>query len=192
MTDNKKNLTDEVTAVLEEIVVDEEPTPKKKGETVHLLENDELMIGKRKYKLLVNYRDGFDAERLGERYSDVLAKYDYVVGDWGYEQLRLKGFFETNNRKVTADQRIDTLEDYLYEFCNFGCAYFVIERIGEKRAKNNNHAKKKHSQAHSFEKKELNGERPIKNVKNKPKKKNKQGSTPKDANKGFTIRKRDE
>jgi hypothetical protein len=29
------------------------------------------------------------------------------------------------------DQRIDALEDYLYEFCNFGCAFFVLERLGE-------------------------------------------------------------
>ena len=41
-----------------------------------------------------DYREGFNAEKLGERYSDVLARYDYIVGDWGYEQLRLKGFFK--------------------------------------------------------------------------------------------------
>ena len=28
----------------------------------------------------------------GERFSEVLARYDYIVGDWGYEQLRLRGF----------------------------------------------------------------------------------------------------
>ena len=33
-----------------------------------------------------------DPERLGERFSEVLARYDYIVGDWGYEQLRLRGF----------------------------------------------------------------------------------------------------
>lgn len=90
-----------------------------------------------------DYREGFNAEKLGERYSDVLARYDYIVGDWGYEQLRLKGFFQADNRRAHPDQRIDSLEDYLYEYCNFGCAYFVIERIGGKKEKTTQRRKKK-------------------------------------------------
>ena len=90
-----------------------------------------------------DYREGFNAEKLGERYSDVLARYDYIVGDWGYEQLRLKGFFRADNRRAHPDQRIDSLEDYLYEYCNFGCAYFVIERIGGKKEKTTQRRKKK-------------------------------------------------
>ncbi len=198
MSQKEKSLTDEVAAALEEIVDDDQKPQKQKGETVQLLENDELMVGKRKYKLLVNYREGFDPQRLGERYSDVLAKYDYVVGDWGFEQLRLKGFFEVTNRKATPDQRIDTLEDYLYEFCNFGCAYFVIARLGEKRGKKTNNRpkkKKKQRSAHTFEKREVDGDRKIKEVKNKPKnkpKKNTKESEKKDHGKGFTIRQRNE
>ena len=84
-----------------------------------------VIFGRRKSIIgLSDYREGFNAEKLGERYSDVLARYDYIVGDWGYEQLRLKGFFRADNRRAHPDQRIDSLEDYLYEYCNFGCAYF--------------------------------------------------------------------
>lgn len=156
MTDEKTNLTDEMTAVLEEIV--ETPEKEKtKGEVVLPINDTEFIIGSRKYQLVTNYREGFNAERLGERFSEVLAKYDYIVGDWGYEQLRLKGFFDVNNRKSLPDQRIDTLEDYLYEFCNFGCAYFVIQRIGGKREKSNAKRRKKKTptQAHISEKKEV-------------------------------------
>jgi Uncharacterized protein conserved in bacteria len=162
----KTNLTDEVTAILEEIV--EEDTEKKpvKGEIVLPLTETEFMIGSRQYKLISNYREGFNAERLGERYSEVLARYDYIVGDWGYEQLRLKGFFDSNNRKATPDQRIDMLQDYLYEYCNFGCAYFVIQRVGGKREKTNPRRRKKRpatNQAHIEEKKEV-----VANQKKKP------------------------
>ena len=101
-----------------------------------------------------DYREGFNAEKLGERYSDVLARYDYIVGDWGYEQLRLKGFFQADNRRAHPDQRIDSLEDYLYEYCNFGCAYFVIERIGGKRKRQLSAEKEKnHNRAYIDEKK---------------------------------------
>lgn len=137
-----ETVTEELTAVLEEIV--EEPVKeKKKGEIVTPIDESNFLVGERHYRLVHNHREGFDADKLGERYSDVLSRYDYIVGDWGYEQLRLKGFYKEDNRKAFPDQRIDTLEDYLYEYCNFGCAYFVIERIGGKREKPQNRRRRK-------------------------------------------------
>ncbi|MFV0561119.1 MAG: YutD family protein [Enterococcus sp.] len=148
-------MTDELTAVLEEIVEEQPPAAKKKGEQVTMIDESNLMVGERPYRLVVNHREGFDADRLGERYSDVLSRYDYIVGDWGYEQLRLKGFFRADNRRAHPDQRIDALEDYLYEYCNFGCAYFVIERTGAKKERHNQRRKRKRptQQAHVDEKK---------------------------------------
>ena len=55
----------------------------------------------------------------------------------------MRGFFDTSNRRAAPDQRIDTLEDYLYEYCNFGCAYFVIERTGERKEKTT-HRRRRH------------------------------------------------
>ncbi|KAF1298349.1 transcriptional regulator [Enterococcus sp. JM4C] len=155
-SEKPSTVTDELAAVLEEIV--EEPVKeKKKGETVTLIDETNVLVGERHYHIVRNHREGFDAEKLGERYSEVLARYDYIVGDWGYEQLRLKGFFKEDNRKAYPDQRIDTLEDYLYEYCNFGCAYFVIERVGGKREKPQNRRRRKkptgQNQAHIEEKK---------------------------------------
>lgn len=133
-TEEKNELTAELTAVIEEI--NEEPVKtKQKGEVVSIVDDNQIMIGDRQYILVKNHREAFDLEKIGERFSDILSRYDYIVGDWGYDQLRLKGFFDTENRKSSPDQRIDTLEDYLYEFCNFGCAYFVIKRVGGKREK---------------------------------------------------------
>lgn len=83
------------------------------------------------YELITNFRDGFQEEAFINRYSDILAKYDYIVGDWGYGQLRLKGFFDDKNQKATFDTKISTLQDYLYEYCNFGCAYFVVQKVGK-------------------------------------------------------------
>ncbi|GIO28635.1 hypothetical protein J43TS3_32460 [Ornithinibacillus bavariensis] len=81
------------------------------------------------YELIENVKDGFQQEALEERYSEILKKYDFIVGDWGYEQLRLKGFYHDHNSKAAEDSKISTLDDYLYEYCNFGCAYFVLQKI---------------------------------------------------------------
>ncbi|EOT41970.1 YutD family protein [Enterococcus columbae] len=172
-----------------------------KGELVTRIAENEYMIGNRQYVLVANHRDGFDAQKLGERYSDVLARYDYIVGDWGYDQLRLKGFFDVDNKKALPEQRIDTLEDYLYEYCNFGCAYFVIQRVGTKKEKaqhRKNKKKNNYSQnAYIDEKTEV-----VKNKKKiKPTIKNRKVTAPKNEKikeeqatdkKGFVIRKREE
>ena len=81
------------------------------------------------YKIIENLKDGFQEDMLKEKYSEVLKKYDFIVGDWGYNQLRLKGFYDDQNSKATFDTKISTLDDYLYEYCNFGCAFFVIKKV---------------------------------------------------------------
>ncbi|UTR11624.1 MULTISPECIES: YutD family protein [Evansella] len=87
------------------------------------------------YEVLEDVRDGWAEEEFKNRYSDVLNKYDYIVGDWGYEQLRLKGFFEDSHKKSGFDAKISSLPEYLYEYCNFGCAYFVLKKVkGEEKS----------------------------------------------------------
>lgn len=83
------------------------------------------------YELVTDHKNGWNAEAFRDRYSDVLDRYDYIIGDWGYNQLRLKGFFRENNPKVTKDSSISGLVDYINEYCNFGCAYFVLEKTKE-------------------------------------------------------------
>ena len=68
------------------------------------------------YELLEENRNGFNEETFRARYIDVLNKYDYIVGDWGYNQLRLRGFFEDQNQKSTHDTKIRTVPDYRQQY----------------------------------------------------------------------------
>ncbi|GIN88615.1 hypothetical protein J6TS2_50010 [Heyndrickxia sporothermodurans] len=88
-----------------------------------------ISINNQTYEIIKDFRNGFNEEAFRNRFSDILSRYDYIVGDWGYGQLRLKGFFDDENPKATFDTKIGTLTEYLYEYCNFGCAYFVAKRI---------------------------------------------------------------
>lgn len=81
------------------------------------------------YELVENEKNGFNEEAFRARYSEILNRYDYIVGDWGYNQLRLRGFFDDQSQKATYDTKISTLSEYLYEYCNFGCAYFVLKKV---------------------------------------------------------------
>lgn len=156
--------------VEEKVVVEEQEKPKKyyQTEEVKMIDETNFLIGERAYRLVVDHREAFNLEALGERYSEILNRYDYIVGDWGYEQLRLKGFFKDSHKKTAPELKISTLEDYLYEFCNFGCAYFVVEKVTvshEKPKKNPHNRKKNQQEAHIAERK-FN----VKEQQNKPKK----------------------
>lgn len=81
------------------------------------------------FELIDNYRDALNQEQFEARYSEVLDKYPVIVGDIGYEQLRLKGFYEDRNKKADIARRFSSIQDYLLEYCNFGCPYFVLRRL---------------------------------------------------------------
>ncbi|GAK14024.1 YutD family protein [Geomicrobium sp. JCM 19039] len=81
------------------------------------------------FELIEQSREGWDEEAFLNRYSEVLNKYDFIVGDWGHEQLRLRGFFHDRHKKATFDTKVSTVYDYLYEFCNFDCPYFILQKV---------------------------------------------------------------
>ena len=131
---------------------EESEAPKKEEKPVNLtqvviLEDGKVQIENQPYVVSVNYRDAVIEEAIAKRYNTIFNKYDYIVGDWGYDQLRLKGFFNDKNTRAPQDKKISFLEDYLYEYCNFGCAYFVLEKeISEtKKARNKRKRKRKNT-----------------------------------------------
>lgn len=96
---------------------------------VVMKEKPYFMVNNHEYELLVDYRNAFDPDQLANRFIGILSKYDYIVGDWGYDQLRLRGFYDHKNPVYDKEHSVDTIQDYLDEFCNFGCAYFVIKNL---------------------------------------------------------------
>ncbi|MCJ1656822.1 DUF1027 domain-containing protein [Staphylococcus sp. NRL 16/872] len=88
-----------------------------------------IKVNQQYFELIEDYRDCFDEERFASRYSDILDKYDFVVGDFGYDQLRLKGFYKDSNKKAEISKRFSSIQDYILEYCNFGCPYFVVRHL---------------------------------------------------------------
>ncbi|MEC0182143.1 DUF1027 domain-containing protein [Paenibacillus peoriae] len=95
-----------------------------------------FQIGGKNYEVLQDHKNGWNPEAFRDRYSEVLDRYDYIIGDWGYNQLRLKGFYREGHPKANKDTSIVVLDDYINEYCNFGCAYFVLQKSREVLNKN--------------------------------------------------------
>ncbi|MBF0714715.1 YutD family protein [Gemella palaticanis] len=82
------------------------------------------------FELLFNYKDAFEKELFIDKYVNILDDKQFILGDIAYDKLRLSGFIlskDTNNPK-----NINNLEDYILEFCNLGCPFFVLKKLNKK------------------------------------------------------------
>ena len=80
-----------------------------------------IEVENNKYKLIKDYRDGFDKDLFLEKYTSFFEGYDYIVGDIAYSKLRLKGFTKKENKLNNK------INDY--------CRYFILEKIKENNSK---------------------------------------------------------
>lgn len=94
-----------------------------------MVDDTHLEINKHVYEIVFDKNNAFDLDSFTDRFSMILSKYNYIVGDWGYGQLRLRGFYGKDNPLFKPDQGVDTIQDYLYEECNFGCNYFILHNL---------------------------------------------------------------
>lgn len=88
-----------------------------------------------KYTLEKDYKNGYDlsaSESLETLYTDYFHNYDYILGDWSYGKLRLKGFCEKQNKMFNKFNNIEHLDKYLKEQCAYECKYFLLKKIKEK------------------------------------------------------------
>ena len=89
---------------------------------------DLVIINDIKYKLIVNYKDGFDKEEVISKLTDYFYDYDYIIGDWAYSKLRLKGFCKKENKLFKDLNDFSKKDEYLKNNCAYNCRYFILEK----------------------------------------------------------------
>ncbi len=70
-----------------------------------------VKINDKEYELIKDYKNGFEQLPIEEKLTEYFDNYDYILGDWSYGKLRLKGFCEKKNKKFKALNDIDKVED---------------------------------------------------------------------------------
>lgn len=88
-----------------------------------------VIIDNLTYEIIKDNRNGYNEEEFKNRYTDYFLDFDYVVGDWAYDKLRLKGFYNDDNDKAKDFNKISNLDKYLKNNCAYGCKYFVAKKI---------------------------------------------------------------
>lgn len=80
------------------------------------------------YFILENKNDCLNLEELENKYTDYFEPYDYILGDYAYNKLRLKGFCDKTNKKINKINDILIKDKYLKEQCAYQCSYFLLKK----------------------------------------------------------------
>jgi len=89
----------------------------------------DLILNEKEYILLEDYKEGFDKEETEKKLTDYFDEYDYIIGDWAYNKLRLKGFCKKGNPLITEINNYELKDNYIRNNCAYDCKYFILEKI---------------------------------------------------------------
>lgn len=81
------------------------------------------------YEITKNYKNAFQAEEFLSKCTDYFDEFDYILGDYSYEKLRLKGFNDTKNPNTKKINDISYLDEYLTNYCAYNCGYFLLKKL---------------------------------------------------------------
>ena len=90
-----------------------------------------ITINDKKYEVVEEVGEAIDKELLAEKITDYFDDFDYIVGDWAYGKVRLKGFYDTKNKKCSKINDIANLKNYIENDCAYGCKWFQIKKIND-------------------------------------------------------------
>ena len=93
-----------------------------------MINMEKIILQNHTYQLIHNVKDGFDMEAVLEKVTDYYEPFDYIVGDWAYGKLRLKGFYKEENPSVKKYNNIKNLEEYIEKNCAYECKWFCLEK----------------------------------------------------------------
>ena len=88
-----------------------------------------IELNGKKYELLSNDGNCFNLEEVKERINEYFYNYDYIFGDYAYDKVRLKGFNDSQNKKVNKINNINTLEEYKKNYCSYGAKTFLLKKL---------------------------------------------------------------
>ena len=81
------------------------------------------------YEIVKNDKNCFNFEEIKEKATDYFKDYDYIFGDFAYDKVRLKGYYESTNKKANKVNDIKYLDEYISNYCSYGARTFLLKKI---------------------------------------------------------------
>lgn len=81
------------------------------------------------YEIIKDYKDVFNYDDLVEKVTDYFDTFDYILGDYSYDKLRLKGFCNKENKNLNDINNYNDIDDYIKNYCSYDCGYYILKKI---------------------------------------------------------------
>lgn len=81
-----------------------------------------------KYQLVKEDNHCFSYQAVEEKITDYFLPFDYILGDYAYDKLRLKGFYDKTSKNVKEYNDIGNLETYKHDHCAYGANTFLLKK----------------------------------------------------------------
>ncbi len=88
-----------------------------------------IIINDIEYEVIRNDKECLNAKDLEDKITDYFDSYDYIMGDFSYDKVRLKGYYDSSNKKVKQINDIKYLDDYLKNYCSYGARIFLLKKL---------------------------------------------------------------
>lgn len=81
------------------------------------------------YEIIKDNGNCFDYDELVTKITDYFDDYDYIFADYAYDKIRLKGFYDNTNEKVSSVNSISRIDEYIKDYCAYGAKYFLLKKL---------------------------------------------------------------
>ena len=81
------------------------------------------------YEIIRDDNNCINKDELAEKITDYFEPFDYIFGDYAYDKVRLKGYYDSNNKQVSKINDIKYLDDYIENYCSYGAKIFLLKKI---------------------------------------------------------------
>lgn len=88
-----------------------------------------IVINNIEYEVIRNDKECIDIKDLEDKITDYFDSYDYIMGDFSYDKVRLKGYYDSSNKKVKQINDIKYLDDYIKNYCSYGARIFILKKL---------------------------------------------------------------
>ena len=88
-----------------------------------------IVINDIEYEIIRNDKDCINKKELEEKITDYFDEYDYIKGDFAYDKVRLKGYYNSDNKMAKKINDIKYLDDYIENYCSYGARIFLLKNL---------------------------------------------------------------
>ena len=87
-----------------------------------------IKLNNSEYEIIKEYKDAFVLEEVTSLATEYFEEFDYILGDYAYNKLRLKGFYDDNNKKATEINKFSYIDEYIDKYCAYDCRYYILKK----------------------------------------------------------------